>query len=94
MNLEQRIKEEEARFEELNQAFEALLKEVDLSREQLRTFVNDKAQFTETDWEQMETLRLELETRLENRLAKIPKTSAIKSRSSLASIQRNWIPVR
>lgn len=88
---DKQIEEEEAKFNEVTMSFDQLLADLQLTREQLKAFTKDPEQFTEEDWQTMESMR----SKFDSKLSQMPlHRHSAATRKSLASIQPTWIYVR
>lgn len=93
-SLDKRLQEEELLFTSLNEEVDAMLKTLGVTKEQIRILLEDKSQFSDEDWQRLETLKQELDQKKHPHLHTIndPRKTD-KARSSLKEVRQNWIPI-
>jgi hypothetical protein len=93
-NTEKKIKELEIRNTKLNQDSEDLLTELNVSPDQLSTFIKDKSNFNDQNWEVLQTQRIELEQKLDTEIKSV--RDPIKTQQSIKErrVDHQWLFVR
>lgn len=99
--LEKKIQKHELAFKELmiktdtlNQQVEELLAELNVSPEQLTTFIGNKDNFSEENWEMIVKQRKELDEKLLRELANIRNPLKNKKTYSERVVPQHWLFVR
>lgn len=91
---EKKIRELDIRFEKLNNDIKNFLNELQVTPEQLTSFISQKENFTEENWEELQKQKKQLEDKLNLELKNI--TNPLKSKKARASlnIDRHWLYVK
>ncbi len=92
---EKKIKELSIQTETLEREFSQLLADLNVTRDQLRVYVENKSHFSDTDWEEMEKRKQELDQKLLLQLRSI--VDPLKSRKALQGqkdIKPQWLFVK
>lgn len=91
---EKRVQEIVIRMENLDRELDELFVDLKVTPEQLDTFISDKNNFTDENWEQLQNLRKVLEEKLQRELDNIRDPLKIKQTYSDRNVGRHWIFVR
>lgn len=93
-NPEKKIRELEIRNQKLDQDTLDLLKELQITPEQLTLFLNDNDNFTQLDWEKMQQQREKLEQKLQTELTSLRNPLKSKKTQQERCINNHWLFVR
>ncbi len=88
------INELAIRIENLNRQTEELLQELNVSNAQLAAFIENKAHFTEDNWNTLQELQQSLEAKLQRELANIRNPKKAKQTLAERNIPPHWLFVR
>jgi len=94
LNIEKKIQELTIRIEAQDKEDRELLKALNVSPEQLTTFVQDKTNFTDKNWKELNKQQDELDERLNRDLKNIRNVRKAEQAYSARNIDHRWIPVR
>lgn len=91
---EKKIQELAIRLEKLDLDINGFLKEMEVTPEQLTTFISQKENFTEDNWKELQEQKKKLDEKLDLELRNI--RNPLKTKSALASLNvgRHWLHVR
>lgn len=99
--LEKKIEKHEIAFQELlikteslNQQINEFLDELNISEEQLSTFIGNKDNFSEENWQEINRLRQELDEKLKRELGNVRNPLKNKKTYSERIVQQHWLYVR
>lgn len=93
-DLQKKIEELTIRQEALNREVAKLLKELEVRPEQLTTFVSNKDNFTEENWQQLQEARKKLDEKLSRDLNSIRNPKETKKTYQERHVDRHWLFVR
>jgi hypothetical protein len=99
--LEKKLQKHELAFQELaiktdnlNQQVDELLAELNIFPEQLTTFIGNKENFSEENWQEIVKLRQELDEKLKRELANVRNPLKNKKTYSDRVVSQHWLYVR
>ncbi len=93
-NPEKKIRELEIRNQKLDQDTLDLLKELQVTPEQLSQFLNNNDNFTQLDWEKMQQQREKLDQKLQTELTCLRNPLKSKKTQQERYINNHWLFVR
>lgn len=91
---EKLIQELSIRMEQLDREIDTLLKELKVTPDQLSTFIQEKDNFTEENWSQLQEQRRKLDEKLLCELKNVSDPLKTKKNYEGRVIGSNWIHVR
>jgi len=89
-----KAKELTIRNENLDRETKALLEELKVSPEQLTTFIEDKENFTEENWKELQIEREKLEQKLQTEIKSIRNPLEVKKAYSERKVDQHWLFVK
>lgn len=91
----QKMRELTIHLEKLDREYQQLLQDVDLSPDQIQTYMDDPANFSKPIWEKLQLEKKKLDEKLNLSLNNVKNTKKIEQTfSERGAIQRHWIFVR
>jgi hypothetical protein len=82
------------RIDSLDREVKVLLSELNISPEKLSVFVDNQANFTEENWQELQKQRQLLDEKLSKELSNIRDPRKVKKHQDDRHIQRHWLFVR
>lgn len=91
---EKKIKDLKNRLESINFQSDSFFEELEVTEEQLSSFISDENNFTKENWDQLQKEKKKLDDKLNVELANIK--NPLKSKKNLASLHvaQHWLHVR
>jgi len=89
-----KIKEISIQIQNLNREEKALLDELKVTPEQLSTFIENKENFSEKNWDEIQSQKKKLDQKLLLELANIRNPSKTKKAFKERNIDNNWLFVK
>ncbi|NGX43057.1 MAG: hypothetical protein K940chlam7_01348 [Chlamydiae bacterium] len=93
-NNEKKIKELAIKVETLDREAAELLEELNVTPEQLTAFIENKKNFTDQNWEELQDHRKTLDQKLKTELENIRNPRKTEKTYSEMKIDKQWIPVK
>lgn len=82
------------RHENLKRQTEELLQELQITPEQLTTYIENKENFTEKNWNELQSERTKIEEKIQTEISSINNPLKAKKTYSEKNIPNHWISVR
>ncbi|MBS4169833.1 Uncharacterized protein NEOC95_000551 [Neochlamydia sp. AcF95] len=91
---ERKMRELAIRLEKLDEDTHAFLEELEISPEQLTTFISQKENFTDSNWQELQQQKKQMDDKLETELNNIRNPLQSKQIFSSLNVARHWLYVR
>ena len=91
---ENKIRELSIRFEKLNSDITNFLEELEVTPEQLTTFISNKDNFTEDNWEVLQQRKKQLDEKLDIELKNVRNPLKVKKALASLNVHQHWLYVK
>jgi len=93
-DLDSQVRELEIRNNSLDQEIEAMLKELNVTPEQLSAYIKNPENFTDNNWKEMQKLKLRLDQKLERDLDHVRNPKKADKAFRDLHVDQNWLFVK